>query len=125
MTGGRGASGKGVREIWDAITLVGTDLVFSRNLAGSLGDEVIVDLSSLAGDGDVQLAQRIDEESGGDVLYIGEAQPGTADNAASWRIKRITFTVDGDGDTDSTTEWANGAALFDRVWDNRLTESYS
>lgn len=132
MAGGRGRAGfdgtggHSVKEIWDSITLNGTDLVFARGAAGSLGEDVTVDLSSLAGGAvDVNNAQRIDEEDGGDTLYIGDAVPGTLDNASSWRIKRIKFVIDGDGDTDSVTEWAGGNDTRDKVWDDRLAETYT
>jgi len=70
-------------------------------------------------------AQRVDEENGGDVLYVGDALPGTITSSATWRIKRITFTVDGSGNTDSVTEWADGNSNRDNVWDNRASLSYS
>jgi len=120
--GGRGASGKSANTQFAAIQLNGNNLEFLKQ--GAMGQDIVVDLSPIA-TGEEVLAQRIDEESGGNVLYIGEAQPGTADGTAAWRIKRITFTEDVDGDTDAVTEWANGAALYDRVWSNHLAESYS
>lgn len=70
-------------------------------------------------------AQRVDEENGGDTLYVGDALPGTATSSATWRIKRITFTVDGSGNTDSVTEWADGNSNRDNIWDNRAALSYS
>lgn len=70
-------------------------------------------------------AQRVDEENDGDTLYVGDALPGTATSSAAWRIKRITFTVDGNGNTDSVTEWADGNSNRDNIWDNRLSLSYS
>lgn len=70
-------------------------------------------------------ATRIDEESSGDVLYVGNALPGTATSSATWSIKRITFTLDGSGNTDSVTEWADGNSNRDNIWDNRLSLSYS
>ena len=113
-SGGRSAS---VKDTYGSIELNGTSLEFKKQ--GALGPDLSVDLAPIA-TGEEVLAKRIDEESGGDVIYIGEAQPGTADSAALWRIRRITFTVDGDGDTDGDIEWANGAANFDRVWNDHL-----
>ena len=120
--GSRGGSGGGVKEQFGAIQLTGNNLEFLKQ--GAMGTDFVVDLSPIA-TGEEVLAQRIDEESGGNLLYIGEAQPGEADSAASWRIKRITFTEDVDGDTDSVTEWADGAATYTQIWDNHLALSYS
>lgn len=57
-------------------------------------------------------------------MYVGEANPGTAEAAASWRIKRIEFLT-GANDGDIEIKWANGASTFDRVWTNRASETYS
>lgn len=62
------------------------------------------------------LALRLDE--GATYTYIGEAQPGTSDAAASWRIKRMT-------NADSTIVWADGNASFDNIWNNRAALAYS
>jgi hypothetical protein len=116
--GGRG--GAGTTEQFKSIGLNGTDLEFRK--LGAMGSDFSVDLSSLGGGGEVSQAQRVDEV--GDVMYIGTAAPGTLESAALWAIKRVTFLTAG-SDTDIDTEWANGAAVADRVWDNRLAESYS
>lgn len=55
------------------------------------------------------------------VLYRGEADPGTATSSAFWRIRRITLNSEGD----AITEWADGNANYDNVWDNRASLSYS
>lgn len=54
----------------------------------------------------------------GDVDYIGEASIGTATSAASWRIKRVDST------TGTVIQWA-GTGVFNQVWDNRASLSYS
>jgi hypothetical protein len=57
-----------------------------------------------------------------ELLYRGEAVPGTATSSPSWRVRRITISaVDGD----VTEEWASGNANFDKVWDDHLTFIYS
>ena len=118
-TGGRGAMGRAVKESFGSITLNGTDLEFKK--LGALGPDISVDLSALAGGAvDVNNAQRVDDTVNGTVLYVGDAVPGTLDAAASWRIKRITFTGQ-----DSVTEWAGGVETRDKVWNNRLSETYS
>lgn len=55
------------------------------------------------------------------LAYVGEALPGTLDSAPSWRIKRLTLGLD----DDVVTEWADGNANFDNVWNDRATLSYS
>ncbi len=54
----------------------------------------------------------------GDVDYVGEASIGTATSAASWRVKKIDST------TGVIIQWA-GTGVFDQVWDNRASLSYS
>jgi hypothetical protein len=116
--GGRG--GAGTTEQFKSIGLNGANLEFKK--LGAMGSDFSVDLSSLGGGGEVSQAQRVDEV--GDVMYIGTAAPGTAEAAASWAIRRLTFTYTG-SETDIDTEWANGAATADRQWTNRLSETYS
>ena len=55
-----------------------------------------------------------------DLIYKGEADPGTLESAASWRIRRIVI-----GEDDDITEtWADGTANFNNVWDNRALLGY-
>ena len=54
----------------------------------------------------------------GEVDYVGEAAIGTATSAASWRIKKIDST------SGIIITWA-GTGVFDQVWDNRASLSYS
>lgn len=56
----------------------------------------------------------VDEAVAG-TTYIGEAVPGTATSAATWRIQRITVSG-----TTTTIEWGGGGK-FDQVFDNRAT----
>jgi len=53
--------------------------------------------------------------------YLGEANPGTATSAASWRIKRLVFDASGD----ITVTYADGDSSFNNIWDNRASLSYS
>ena len=55
------------------------------------------------------------------LLYRGEASPGSLESAASWRVRRIQFVG---ADEDVVEEWADGAATFTQVWDNRASLSY-
>lgn len=95
------------------VTTIGVDPVTWTEFAGS----------GNGGTTEVQLAKRIDETMDGLTIYIGEAQPGTADTTAAWRIKRITFI--GPEDTDLNIEWAAGASDFVHSWSNRLSLLYS
>mgnify|MGYP001582358138 CR=1 FL=1 len=54
----------------------------------------------------------------GDVDYVGEASIGTATSAASWRIKKVDST------TGTVIQWA-GTGIFNQIWDNRASLSYS
>lgn len=56
----------------------------------------------------------------GDYVYIGEATPGTARDAASWRIKRVYEIGD-----DVEIIWADNTANFTKVWNDRATYEYS
>jgi hypothetical protein len=67
-------------------------------------------------------AKRVDFNADQTIIYRGEASPGSSESVAVWRIRRLTFTG---AEGDVTEEWANGAALFDQVWDDHLILSYS
>lgn len=62
------------------------------------------------------LTIRLDE--GATYTYVGEAVPGTAHAAASWRVKRIT-------NADTTVLFADGNANFDNIWNDRATLTYA
>lgn len=57
-------------------------------------------------------------EEGATYTYIGEALPGADEAGAGWRIKRMT-------NADTTILWADGDGLFDNVWDDRTSLTYS
>ena len=54
--------------------------------------------------------------------YVGEANPGTATSASSWRIKKIAYDTNGNV---TSVKWADGNSNFDNVWDNRTSYTYS
>ena len=56
---------------------------------------------------------------GDDVIYKGEAEPGSSESDAVWRISKITFV-----DEDATEQWAEGNANFDKSWSSRLSYNY-
>lgn len=57
-------------------------------------------------------------ETVGTIDYVGEAAIGSATSSAVWRIRRL------DNTSDLSMEWA-GTGIFDQVWDNRASLSYS
>jgi len=56
-----------------------------------------------------------------EVTYRGDALPGVATSAASWRVQQMTMQSDGD----IAVLFADGDDNFDNIWDNRLSLSYS
>lgn len=75
-------------------------------------------VNSLGG-AQVDYAQVVDEASD-TVTYIGKAEPGSAENAAVWQIKKITISG-----TETITTWADGDVQFNNVWDNRAGLTYA
>lgn len=55
------------------------------------------------------------------LLYRGEAQPGTAETSANWRIRKVVLGVDGD----VTETWADGTADFSKQWSLRSQYTYT
>lgn len=74
-----------------------------------------------AAEEDVAFAQRVDFV-GETVIYKGQAQPGTLDAANAWRIQEITFVG---ADEDVEIRWASGTSDFDKVWNDRLSFTYT
>ena len=70
---------------------------------------------------DVPFATRVDF-IGDTRILKGQAQPGTVDATNAWRIQEITFVG---SDEDVEIKWASGNSNFDKVWDDRLTFTYS
>ena len=65
-----------------------------------------------------QYAVRIDS-SAGTTLYIGKAVIASGTSAAVWQIAKL------DTSSGLIKTWADGDALFNNVWDNRASLSYS
>lgn len=65
-------------------------------------------------------ALRIDTGSPAGTNYYGYAELGTANSDALWRIKKVVTTG-----TVTEVTYADGNKLFDNVWDDRATLSYS
>lgn len=58
----------------------------------------------------------------GTYTYVGEADPGSATSAAVWRIKRLD---ESSTNPELIIKWASGNDNFDKIWDNRLSLTYS
>lgn len=62
---------------------------------------------------------KIDEVSAS-VSYLGKASIGSADGAAVWQIQKLE-TIG----TVLTIAWADGDVLFNNIWNDRASISYS
>lgn len=70
----------------------------------------------------VEYATRLDQDSSTPTLaYFGKAALGSAEGAAVWQIKKMTFGTDGD----INTYWCDGNAAFDNIWTNRAALTYT
>lgn len=56
-----------------------------------------------------------------ELVYRGDALPGSLESDPVWRIKRITISFDGDT---IETLYANDNANFELIWDNRASYTY-
>ena len=63
---------------------------------------------------EVPYASRVDFVSDTE-LYRAEAEPGTSESSAGWRIRHSVIAAE----DDVTTTWANGPAAFTHAWDQR------
>lgn len=124
--GGGGSSGGGSVNILDNDDVEFSQLSSVSNNAILIFDSVkkkfvvrdlVEFINSVQTGVEVQYNKLIDVE--GDFTYIGEAVPGTAQSAFTWRIKRIEQIG-----TDYNILWANGTSEFDKIWNDRLTYTY-
>lgn len=63
-------------------------------------------------------AQIVDDQT--TYIYIGNAIVGSLSSSSVWSIKKITFSG-----TITKTEWASSTDLFNKIWDDRSTYTYS
>lgn len=57
-------------------------------------------------------------DEGATYTYVGEAEAGSAEGSAVWRIKRLT-------NADNTILWADGNTNFDNIWTGHSGLSFS
>lgn len=98
-------------------TTVGAKVGLDVNVLNALELAIESDEDSISTES-IRYAVRIDEASA-TITYIGEATPGTAEGAASWRVKRITTSG-----ANVIIEWA-GSADFGHIWNNRASLTYT
>jgi hypothetical protein len=60
------------------------------------------------------------DEASSTITYVGEATPGTATSAATWKVKRINSAT-----LLAEILFADGDSNYDNIWDNRAALSYS
>lgn len=63
-------------------------------------------------------ALKLDDTTTANVTYVGKAVPGSSGASAVWQVKRI------DESSGMVITWADGNALFDNSWDNRVSLTY-
>lgn len=71
----------------------------------------------------IQYSKKVDFVDASDLIYIGEALPGTATSSATWRIKRINTNAGTDNDIE--IKYADGDSDFNNIWDDHLSLAYS
>lgn len=72
---------------------------------------------------DVQpYSKELDYDVNGNVIYFGEALAGTPTADATWRIRKMTYSVTGNL---LSSLWAGGSNTFQNSWDGRVGLSYS
>lgn len=125
--GGGGSSGGGSVNILDNDDVEFAQLSSMANNAVLIFDsakkkfvakDLVAFINSIQTGVEVQYNKLIDVS--GNYTYIGEALPGTATSAGTWRIKRVEQIG-----TDYNILWANGSSDFNKIWNNRFSYSYS
>ena len=66
------------------------------------------------------LRMKQDKNGTNRIVYIGEAQPGTAVTAAKWRIQKRTYSGNA-----INISWADGNGNFDKRYDKRKDGTYT
>jgi hypothetical protein len=66
------------------------------------------------------LDAKFDNDSGTLVVYVGEAEPGTATTAGKWRIYKMKYS----GNYPIQRRYADGVSTFTKVWDDRASYTY-
>lgn len=122
VSSGGGIAPSLTRNSHTAIAVVNTD-GSPIGSSGGLTDEELraspIDVQGEFFSTTAQYAVIADDQTTGNVVYVGYADPGTATSAASWRIKKIVTSPY------PVTTWADGNTNFDNVYDNRTSLTYT
>ena len=62
-----------------------------------------------------------DYDNNGNVIYIGQAVPGSIKSASVWQIKKLVY--DGNGNV-TDIQYADSVTTFTKIWNNRASYSY-
>lgn len=89
-------------------------------IEGRIQELPLTDTLPVMGEEDMVYSKRIDFVTE-DELYRGEAEVGSSENVAVWRIRKVVLA----GDGDVTETWAGGNAVFNKQWNLRTTYIYS
>jgi len=65
---------------------------------------------------------KMDYDANNNLIFLGDAIPGSVTSAAVWRIRKMTYDAN---NNITDIEWADGNSEFDNAWDDRTTLSYS
>ena len=65
---------------------------------------------------------RVQYDASRNPIYVGYANPGTADGTAGWQIQKITYDANNDP---VDVSYANGSNAFSFKWTLRITYTYS
>lgn len=64
----------------------------------------------------------LDYVGGSNLIYFGQASPGTGTGTAGWQLRKLTY----DGSNNLTSMlFADGSNAFSKVWTNRASYTYS
>ena len=66
------------------------------------------------------LDQRVDNDGGDNPIYLGFAQPGTADGTLAWQIYKLAWS----GGNMTHMRWADGTDEFTKSWTLRATYNF-
>lgn len=63
-----------------------------------------------------------DYDVDGNLVYLGKAIPGSSQGEPVWQISKFIYDVDNNL---ISILWANGNTLFENIWNNRVSYTYS
>ena len=97
-----------------------------EQLISGSGTQHIAVINPIGGLGTYELQnfkQRV-ENSGGKIIYLGLAEPGTNTGSANWQIRKLSYDAD---DAITQIDFASGTSgklNFDKAWDSREDYTY-